>query len=61
MRASAFASVLASLSAAPRAAEAPLNELHLPPGFHVLVMPDCALLVSDDLAGAIYRITYTKS
>ena len=26
----------------------------------VLVMPDGALLVSDDLAGAIYRIQYTK-
>jgi glucose/arabinose dehydrogenase len=26
----------------------------------VLVMPDGALLVSDDAAGAIYRITYTK-
>jgi glucose/arabinose dehydrogenase len=26
----------------------------------VLVMPDGALLVSDDLAGAIYRITYTR-
>jgi glucose/arabinose dehydrogenase len=24
----------------------------------VLVMPDGALLVSDDLAGVIYRITY---
>ncbi len=27
----------------------------------VLVMPDGALLVSDDKAGAIYRITFTKS
>ena len=26
----------------------------------VLVMPDGSLLVSDDMAGAIYRITYTK-
>ena len=26
----------------------------------VLVMPDGALLVSDDLAGAIYRITWSK-
>jgi glucose/arabinose dehydrogenase len=25
---------------------------------HVLVMPDGALLVSDDHAGAIYRISY---
>ncbi len=27
----------------------------------VLVMPDGALLVSDDEAGAIYRITYGKA
>jgi glucose/arabinose dehydrogenase len=26
----------------------------------VLVMPDGTLLVSDDLAGVIYRITYTR-
>jgi glucose/arabinose dehydrogenase len=26
----------------------------------VLVMPDGALLVSDDLAGAIYRISYAR-
>ncbi len=26
----------------------------------VLVMPDGALLVSDDTAGAIYRITYSE-
>ncbi|MEO7065058.1 MAG: PQQ-dependent sugar dehydrogenase [Dokdonella sp.] len=26
----------------------------------VLVMPDGALLVSDDLAGAVYRVTYTQ-
>ena len=26
----------------------------------VLVMPDGALLVSDDLAGVIYRISYTQ-
>jgi len=26
----------------------------------VLVMPDGALLVSDDLAGVIYRISYKK-
>jgi len=27
----------------------------------VLVMPDGALLVSDDQAGAIYRISYRKN
>jgi len=26
----------------------------------ILIMPDGALLVSDDRAGAIYRISYTK-
>jgi glucose/arabinose dehydrogenase len=27
----------------------------------VLVMPDGSLLVSDDLAGAVYRITYSAT
>lgn len=45
------------------AEELPLSQVRLPPGpwgrpADVEVAPDGSLLVSDDFAGAVYRITY---
>jgi glucose/arabinose dehydrogenase len=52
-------------------AEVRLDPVELPPGFNieiyakgwpndVLVMPDGALLISDDFADVICRVSYTK-
>jgi len=36
------------------------NNAYLGRPVDVLVMKDCSLLVSDDHAGAVYRISYKK-
>ena len=37
-----------------------LDRINLPPGFNIGIYTDGSLLISDDRAGVIYRITYEK-